>query len=144
MKVFLDTNVLLAACIADHPHHTRSRQAVERVLSGQDKGYVAAHSLAEAYAVMTRLPKAHHVAPLVAWQLISENVIKSFTVIALTAKEYEKAISQAAADGVEGGRTYDLLILAAAAKAEAERIFTFNVTHFASLAPQLVSKVATP
>ncbi|MGV3755407.1 MAG: PIN domain-containing protein [Verrucomicrobiota bacterium] len=144
MKVFFDTNVVVAACIADHPHHERARQSLARVVAGKDEGLIAAHSLAEAYAVMTRLPKAHYVAPSVAWQLLSENVLKSFSIITLTAKEYEKALSQAATDGVEGGRTYDLLLLAAAAKSQAERIFTFNVGHFASLAPELADKVTMP
>jgi predicted nucleic acid-binding protein len=144
MKVFFDTNVVVAACLAEHPHHHRARQLMARVISGKDEGIIAAHSLAEAYAVMTRLPKAHYVAPSVAWQLLSENVLKSFTIITLTAKEYEKALSQAAGDGVEGGRTYDLLLLAAAAKSQATSIYTFNVNHFTALAPELADKVMMP
>jgi hypothetical protein len=35
---------------------------VERVKAGQDEGFVAAHSLAEAYAVLTRLPGGNQVA----------------------------------------------------------------------------------
>ena len=41
--------------------------------------------------------------------------MKCFTVISLTPKEYATALESAAAQGVEGGRTYDALLLAAAA-----------------------------
>ena len=70
MKVFCDTNVLVAAFLRGHPHHNAARPVVERVEVGQDDGSVAAHSLAEAYAVLTRLPGRSQVAPGMAWQLI--------------------------------------------------------------------------
>jgi predicted nucleic acid-binding protein len=134
MKVFCDTNVLVAAFIQNHPHHNSARPVIERVKAKQDEGFVATHSLAESYAVLTRLPGGAQVAPSVAWQLISENVVKSFTLVGLTAKEYAETLESAAADGVEGGRTYDALLLAAAAKSGADRIYTTNVRHFQSLA----------
>jgi predicted nucleic acid-binding protein len=134
MKVFCDTNVLVAAFLRSHPHHNTARPVVERVKAGQDQGLVAAHSLAEAYAVLTRLPGGERVAPAMAWQLISENVVKNFTIVTLTSKEYAETLEKAAADGVEGGRTYDALLLAAAVKSGAERISTTNARHFQGLA----------
>jgi len=134
MKVFCDTNVLVAAFLRSHPHHNAARPILERVKAGQDQGFVATHSLAEAYAVLTRLPGGEQVAPGMAWQLISENVLKSFTVVPLSSKEYAETLEKAAAAGVEGGRTYDALLLAAAAKSAADRIYTTNVRHFHSLA----------
>ena len=46
------------------------------------------HSLAECYAVLTRIPGASRVSSAVAWQLIHENAIKSFTMVALTPKDH--------------------------------------------------------
>ena len=109
MKVFCDTNVLVAAFLQSHPHHNTARPLVERVKAGKDQGFVANHSLAEAYAVLTRLPGGNQVAPTIAWQLITENVLKDFTVVSLTAKEYADTLASAAQNGVEGGRTYDAL-----------------------------------
>lgn len=63
MKVFCDTNVLVAAFLHGHPHHQSARPVVERVKAGQDQGFVATHSLAEIYAVLTRLPGGDQVAP---------------------------------------------------------------------------------
>jgi len=116
MKVFCDTNVLIAACIQSHPHHEESRPILERIKAGKDVGFVAAHSLAEAYAVLTRLPGESRVSPSMAWQLINENVVKEFAVVTLTAKEYADALATASEDGVEGGKTYDALLLKAAAQ----------------------------
>ena len=145
MKIFCDTNVLVAAFLQSHPHHSTARPVLERVKAGQDEGFVATHSLAEAYAVLTRLPADNQVAPTVAWQLISENVLKDFEIVGLTSREYADTLSNAAANGVEGGKTYDALLLAAAAKSGAERIYTTNVRHFQSLASDhLRALIAAP
>ena len=140
MKVFCDTNVLIAAFLTDHPHHQAARPVIERVKAKTDEGFLAAHSLAESYAVLTRLPGSNQVSPAVAWQLIHENAIKNFTLVTLTPKDYSKTLEEAASNGVEGGKVYDALLLAAAAKSGAERIYTFNVSHFQSIADQDVRK----
>jgi predicted nucleic acid-binding protein len=145
MKVFCDTNVLVAAFLRSHPHHNSARPVLERIKAGQDQGFVAAHSLAEAYAVLTRLPGSNQVAPAIAWQLISENVVKNFTIMTLTSKEYAQTLEKASADGVEGGKTYDALLLAAAAKSQVDRIYTANVRHFQGLAEDpLRSRIMAP
>jgi predicted nucleic acid-binding protein len=130
VNIFCDTNILIAGFSEDHPQHALARPVLERVKSGKDIGFVAAHSLAEAYAVLTRLPGAARIGPTMAWQLIFENVIKNFNIVTLTAREYTRALELAAERGVEGGKTYDALLLTAAAKSAVERIFTFNVGHF--------------
>ncbi len=145
MKVFCDTNVLVAAFRQNHPQHNAARPVLERIKAGKDTGFVAAHSLAEAYAVLTRLPGSERVAPTVSWQLISKNVIDGFTLVQLTPKEYAQTLEKAASDGVEGGTTYDALILAAAAKSGADRIYTFNLRHFQALAgSDLREKLTAP
>lgn len=106
---------------------------------------MAAHSRAEAYAVLTRLPGESRVATTVAWQLIAENVVKDFSLIALTAREYSDTIAAASEDGIEGGRTYDALILKAAAKSGAEKIYTLDARDFQKLASEdLRPKIAAP
>ena len=145
MKIFCDTNIVIAAFLAGHPHHGQARPVLENVHAGKDTGFVAAHTLAEAYAVLTRLPDAGRVAPTIAWQLISENVVKLFSVITLTAKEHCETLEAAAAGGIEGGRTYDALLLAAAIKSGADRIYTLNIRYFQSLADEAVrSRIVTP
>jgi hypothetical protein len=45
MKIFCDTNVLVAAFLQRHPHHNTARPVLERVKAGQDEGFVASLSL---------------------------------------------------------------------------------------------------
>jgi predicted nucleic acid-binding protein len=136
MNVFCDTNVLVAAFCESHPNHDAARPIVERIRSGKDKGFVALHSLAEVYAVLTRLPGNFRVDAANAWRVISENVLKDFTIVSLTPKEYACALEDAANSGIEGGMTYDALLVAAARKSRAERIFTGNVRHFWMIADE--------
>jgi predicted nucleic acid-binding protein len=140
MKIFCDTNVFIAAFLTNHPHHHAARPVIERVKAGADEGFLAAHSLAESYAVLTRLAGGNQLAPSVAWQLISENTVKNFSLVTLSARDYTVTLAQAAAEGVEGGKIYDALILAAAAKSGVERVYTFNVSHFQSLADEDLRK----
>ncbi|HEY3914547.1 MAG TPA: PIN domain-containing protein [Verrucomicrobiae bacterium] len=145
MKIFCDTNVLVAAFLANHPQHAAARPVLERVKARTDKGFVAAHSLAETYAVLTRLPGASQVPPGITWQLISENIIKNFELVPLSAREYSRTIQHASSNDVRGGKIYDALLLAAAAKSGAQRIYTFNVAHFQTMAPQtLASQIVAP
>jgi hypothetical protein len=51
----------------------------------------------------------------------------------LTAKEHADTLAQAAANGVQGGRTYAVLLLTAVGESGAERIYTTSVRHFRGL-----------
>ncbi|HEX3798853.1 MAG TPA: PIN domain-containing protein [Verrucomicrobiae bacterium] len=145
MKVFCDTNVLVAAFVGNHPHHQAARPILERIKSRADQGFIAAHSLAESYAVLTRLPGASQVPPPIAWQLLSENLIQDFTLVSLSAKEYSTTIEAATKFNVQGGKIYDALLLAAAAKSNAQRIYTFNLSHFQTIAsPNLRARIVSP
>jgi len=145
VKVFCDTNVLVAAFLAAHPHHNAARPVLERIIAGKDAGFAGAHSLAEAYAVLTRLPGTRRVAPTFAWQLIAENVVRKFTVVKLTPAEYARTLENAASRGVEGGAVYDALLLAAAAKSNADRVYTFNTSHFLALTDEPTrSRIVSP
>jgi hypothetical protein len=85
------------------------------------------------------------VSPAHAWQLINENVIKNFSIVSLTTAEYAATIEKAAANGIEGGKMYDFILLRAAEKSGASRILTFNVSHFHRLAEEeLRSKIIAP
>ena len=68
-----------------------------------------------------------------------------FSVVPLSARDYRKTLEDAAAQGVVGGKVYDALLLAAARKSEATRIYTFNVSHFQSLADgDLRQRIVSP
>ncbi len=145
MKVFFDTHVLVAAVSGSHTKHAQAFPLLERVQSGKDEGFLSAHSLAEMYAVLTRLPAPYRHTPEQALLSIEENILKHFKATALTPGEYAALIRESALAGLQGGVVYDALILKSAAKAGVERVFTFNLKHFQAVAPKgLASVLVSP
>jgi predicted nucleic acid-binding protein len=57
LRALFDTSVLVPVFLEDHEHHERSRRAFLDAERRSD--CCAAHSLAEVYATMTRLPGRH-------------------------------------------------------------------------------------
>jgi predicted nucleic acid-binding protein len=145
MKLFLDTNVLVAAVVKQHVFHERSFTLLDRVQAGKDEGFVSAHSLAELYSVLTSLPIPYRHTPEQAVLSIEENVFKHFKTIALVGNEYSTLIRDAAGYRIQGGRIYDALLLKAASKADVDRICTLNLKHFQTIAtPELSAKLSEP
>jgi predicted nucleic acid-binding protein len=56
MKVLFDTSALVAAMVEGHPRHEQAWPWLQQAKAGKVQGVVAAHSLAELYAVLTVLP----------------------------------------------------------------------------------------
>jgi predicted nucleic acid-binding protein len=56
VSTLFDTSVLVAAMVEAHPNHTAALPWLQRAKPGLVTGLVAAHSLAELYAVLTTLP----------------------------------------------------------------------------------------
>ena len=144
MRFFLDTNVLVAACLADHEHHARAVRILRAVHDRKAEGFVSGHSLLETHSILTRLPRAPRISAVQAASLIAENILKHFSVITLSGKEYGDLSQKLGQDGVIGGRSYDLLHLICAEKSGADQIFTFNVHDFTGLAGHLQNKIAAP
>jgi predicted nucleic acid-binding protein len=144
LRIFLDTSVLVASVVSHHPHHSRATSVVGGVLSGKDEGCVSAHGLAETYAVLTTLPVTPRIGPESAKKVIEDNIIAHFEVVALTARDYARLFPKLVDRGVMGGATYDVIQLACARKASAQRIYTFNVKDFRRLDPELAQHVVAP
>ena len=148
MKLFFDTSVLVAAMVAAHPQHAHAAVALARVVlaGSKDKGFVCCHSLAELYAVLTRLPLSPAIHPAEAHRLIAENVIAHFRLVPLVAEDYRESLRALAGAGFAGGMIYDALLMRAAERSGAEQVFTFNTAHFQRLAhtPQLRARLASP
>ena len=144
MKILLDTSILVAAMVETHPAHEQGFAWLKRVTDGPDKGLVAAHSLAELYAVLTTLPVYPPISPLDAWQLIRHNVIEKLEIVFLSEQDYIQVIEHLAALGIVGGATYDALILRAADNAGVDLVVTLNEKDFQRVYPYLADKVVAP
>ncbi|MGO8757183.1 MAG: type II toxin-antitoxin system VapC family toxin [Terracidiphilus sp.] len=140
-RVFLDTSVLIAACDSEQPGHGRSRQLLASAT--QETSACGAHTLAEVYTVLSRLPGGGRQRPKLAGQLIAQ-IADRVTVVPLTAEEYQDTIRSAARFGVAGGSIYDALLVACARKVNADRIYTWNVRHLQMVAPGLAERIVEP
>ena len=135
MKVLLDTSVLVSSVVNAHGDHIRSFAVLNRIQTGIDEGFVAAHTLAEIYAVLTKFPPPSRHTPEQALLSIEENVFKHFKITALGANDYVALLRESALAGIQGGTIYDAILMRAAIKADVERIFTLNLRHFHAVAP---------
>jgi predicted nucleic acid-binding protein len=141
VNLFFDTSVLVAAVSVQHIHHRPSLA----VYLAADKNHAgcAAHSLAEVYATLTRLPGKQRMSCEQALLFLDE-IRDRLKTIVLDSEEYRSTIVDAAAEGVVGGMIYDALIARCALKAKAETIFSWNIDHFRRLGPEVARRVRTP
>ena len=141
MKEFFDTSVLVAAFRSEHVHHMLS---LKRFAAAEKKhSACGTHSLAEVYSVMSSMP----VRPMIPSEqalLFIEEIRKRLTLISLSSEEYFTIIQSTASRGFTGGRIYDSLLLACAAKCQAQAVYTWNLKHYQALAPELAPRIQAP
>lgn len=92
---------------------------------------------------MTALPLKPAIPPEQAL-LFVEEIRNRLTTVALDSEEYFHAVRTSADQGLSSGRIYDALLLRCAAKVKARTIYTFNLKHFQTLAPELSDRIRTP
>lgn len=144
MKVYVDTNIVVADAIEGHAHHANAVHFFREVQTRRWTPVISAHGLSEIFSVLTRTPYQPRISAAAAWQILEENVLQSFEVETLTRTEYVRAIKECAAQGWSGGLVYDALHVATARKAGCSRLYTFDVPHFRRLAPDLVDRILSP
>ncbi|MGQ9491211.1 MAG: PIN domain-containing protein [Anaerolineae bacterium] len=144
MRIFFDTSILIAAVVEGHPAHALAFPWLQRVKAKADAGIVAAHSLAEMYAILTRLPMRPAIPPDIAREIIAVNVLDTCEVVTLSAADYVTLLNHLAALKIAGGAVYDALLLHAAAKAGVDQMVTLNAHDFRRIYPALADKVVSP
>jgi predicted nucleic acid-binding protein len=138
---FFDTSVLIAASIPTHVHHTACHARLAAIR--QTGGVCAAHSMAEAFSVLTRLPVPYRLTPADAMRII-DSTREYSTFVVLTETEVAETLQSLAKRGLGGGLAFDALLLSCARKAKARLIYTSNVKHFRLIAPNLASRIVEP
>src|SRR5207245_11075970 len=99
------------------PHHPESLAAL--IPANKKKACCAAHSLAEVYPTLTRLPRTHRVSGDQAMLFLAD-LVERLTLVALDGSEYWAAIGEAAAQNISGGTIYDALLANCALQPGAE------------------------
>ena len=130
MKQFLDTSVLVEACLSQSPKFT----AADALVNSPDT-FTSAHALAEAYATLSgdaRL-KIH---PADAARMV-EDFARLLTVHALGVEDCLRLIAKAPEKGIRGGTIYDALHAETARQCGCQRLYTLNLAHFKHVAPDL-------
>jgi predicted nucleic acid-binding protein len=141
MKAFLDTSVLVPVFHGDHIHHAPSLEVFTQC--GKEDSCCGAHSLAEVYATLTRLPGKHRVSGEQAMLFVG-SIQERLTIIALDAEDYINLLQASAAAGVVGGAIYDAILARCALKADVETIYTWNLRHYGQFGPDVARRLRTP
>ena len=136
--IHLDTSVLVAATIQQHPCHRASQRFVEKGLSGSERHSLATHGLAELYSSLSAIPGSPRLTPADVLEILTKSVMPNLTIIPLETADYQRALERAASRNLPSGAIYDALHVQAALKAKAEALVTWNVDDFRRLAgPEL-------
>jgi len=141
MTGFFDTSVLVPVFYGDHVHHATSLKLFLQY--DKSTGCCGAHSLAEVFATLTRMPGKHRISGDQA-MLFLGSIRERLSIIALDGDEYADALAGSAALGIVGGAIYDALLAHCAIKANAETIYSWNGRHYAHCGPQVTLRLRTP
>ena len=141
MKGFFDTSVLVPLFYRDHVHHGPSQDLF--IQFNPSTGCCGAHSLAEVYATLTRMPGKRRISGEQAMLFIG-NIRERLSMIALSGEEYAGALQASAARGIVGGAIYDALLAHCALKSKALAIYTWNTRHYALCGREVVGRLRTP
>jgi predicted nucleic acid-binding protein len=125
---FLDTSVFVAAFWGDHPQHAPSVALLKS--ANPATAFCAAHTLAEVYSTMARLPVKPPI-PTEQALLFIRQIRELFTTVVLSEEEYFATVERLGEKGLAKNYIYDGLI--------------WNVADFLRVSPpSILSKIRTP
>lgn len=144
MTILPDTSILVAALNESHVAHERALLWLQRLRHGEISGVIAAHSLAEIFAVLTRTPLKPPITPALAWQLLEVDVLPYMEVVTLSPEDYVAVLRHLSSLNIGGGPTYDALIAYVAIKRGVDYLLTLNPEHFRRVYPSFASQIMEP
>jgi predicted nucleic acid-binding protein len=141
MRGFFDSSVLVPLFYGDHVHHKASLDLF--IEFDKSTGCCGAHSLAEVYSTLTRMPGKHRISGEQAMLFIG-SIRERLSIIALSGDEYADALQASATLGIVGGGIYDAMLAHCAIKSQADAIYTWNARHYNLCGPEVVGRLKTP
>jgi predicted nucleic acid-binding protein len=144
VRVLLDTSVLVAGLVEAHDRHAQAFAWIQEVRHSETQGLISAHSIAEAYAVLSSLPVSPRISPSSSWALLEHSILPFVQAVELSAAEMQNVVQRLSRQGLSGGVVYDALIAEAASKGKAECIVTLNVNDFTRVSQGMSLSVREP
>ena len=141
MKAFFDTSVLVAVFTATTSIHAAGLSLFLQFTKAD--ACCGAHTLAEIYSTLTRMPGKYRVTGDQAMLFVG-SVLERLSIIGLSAEEYATAVNFWSQAGVTGGTIYDAVLASCALKAEAESIYSWNLRHYRGLGAVVESRLNQP
>lgn len=128
-RVALDTSVIVAGVLPQHPRHGPCAEWLRRGERGEITLTMATHGIAETFATLTSRTPNLSVPPRQALALI-RHLLGFVEPVDVPSAKYMELIAHSAKAGLSSGVIYDAIHHAAAVQAGAERLLTLNFRDF--------------
>jgi predicted nucleic acid-binding protein len=135
VRIALDSSYLIALLCDWHAHHHRTLRSYQHWHNRDVQVVIPVHAILECYSVLTRIPAPYRLPPDIARQAIEENFARTALVVGVKAGSVWERIGNFSRLGFGGGLVYDALIVWCALEAGAALLLTWNLRHFAAIAP---------
>jgi predicted nucleic acid-binding protein len=123
---YLDTGVLISAIYLRDSNQERCSALLE-------EGVTSTHALAETFTALTGQYRIKN-------EIVSEAVLSLRHLVQIEPilpEDYFSTIGEAKARGIMGGLVYDAIHASVARRLKVEQLYTFNVSNFEHVAPDL-------
>ena len=84
LKILFDSSVLIAAFVESHPKHKSALSFLMKAKNKEFQLFVSSHTILEIYSVLTSAPFKPKITPIIAKQLIENNIKNIAKTIYLT------------------------------------------------------------
>ena len=143
MKVLMDTSTLVAAVLPSHEQHVACVQWLEAAKQKAFELIISVHTIAELYAVLTRMPVRPRITGEIAVQFI-DDILAAARPVALSPRHYQDLVASLAQSGLVGGVIYDGVIAKAAEIEGVDYLLTLNKSDFKRVWSAEASRIASP
>jgi len=143
LKILFDSSVLIAAFVESHPKHKSALSFLIKAKNKEFELFVSSHTILEIYSVLTGAPFKPKITPIIAKQLIENNIKKIAKTIYLTDEDYFRIVENMINSNFSGGLVYDAIIVECGLKAKVDEILTLNSKDFLRLTNEISIKVST-
>ncbi|MDP3829949.1 MAG: PIN domain-containing protein, partial [Ignavibacteriaceae bacterium] len=143
LKILFDSSVLIAAFVESHPRHKSALSFLMKAKNKEFQLFVSSHTILEIYSVLTGAPFKPKITPIIAKQLIENNVKNIAKTIYLTDEDAFKIVDKMFDSNFSGGIIYDAIVVECALKAKVDEILTLNSKDFLRLTDKISIKVTT-